>query len=342
MKKLLIAFLLFTALSCENRIEHVERAFYFWKSDEWSFMGGEGEICEELRVKKLYVKFFEVNYNADLGAIPEAKTRMGAWQLKAHEIANVVPTVYLRNTVFLKSSKEELDLLADNVDFLIEKYLAEDYEGMDVQEIQMDCDWTISSKDNYFYFLEKLKSISKREVSVTLRLYPFKYPDKMGVPPVKKVMLMCYNLLSPLDHPTKNSILDISELESYLQGANEYPIEMDIALPIYSWAQVYQNEMFSNVLYCEAEGIRAVAVEEKPMWFRVTRDTLIHDVFLREGDKVKFEEITHEKLEDTIKLLRKHLKFRTNTTVALFHLDYIHLNNFNDEELDSFYSDFSK
>ena len=66
------------------------------------------------------------------------------------------------------------------------------------QEIQIDCDWTKSTKDKYFYLLKKIKELSKKEISCTLRLYPYKYPEIMGVPPVDKAMLMCYNLIKPL------------------------------------------------------------------------------------------------------------------------------------------------
>ncbi|MBK7469002.1 MAG: hypothetical protein IPJ43_20660 [Saprospiraceae bacterium] len=60
-----------------------------------------------------------------------------------------------------------------------------------------------------FLFPTKLKSISDKEISATLRLYPYKYTDNMGVPPVDKVMLMCYNLLNPLENLKQNSILDL-------------------------------------------------------------------------------------------------------------------------------------
>ncbi|MEM0544143.1 hypothetical protein WFZ85_16275, partial [Flavobacterium sp. j3] len=96
------------------------------------------------------------------------------------------------------------------------------------------------------YFLKKLKEISKKEISCTLRLYPYKYPDKMGVPPVDKVMIMCYNLINPLENENKNSILDLAELESYLISVPKYHKHIVIAFPIYSWMQVYLNKRFSN------------------------------------------------------------------------------------------------
>lgn len=342
MKRFLFILLFLALTACGNKIENVERAFYYWKSDEWSLSEKEKQVCDSLHTQKLYVKFFEVDYNHEIGGFPIAKTHLSGWQLREMNFKSVVPTVYVRNVVFLKSSKEDLDLLADNVNFLINKYQAEDFKEGTITEFQMDCDWTLKSKDNYFYFLQKLKAISGKQISATLRLYPYKYPDKMGVPPVDKVMLMCYNLLNPLDNPGKNSILDLSELKSYLKDAPPYPKHLDVALPIYSWAQVYHNELFSDVLYTDTKGLKTILRQDKPLWYTVTQDTFIHDMYLRVGDKIKYEEMDSTKIRSAIALLKQHIDFDKNTTVTLFQLDEMHLTNFTNAGLSSFYTDFSK
>jgi hypothetical protein len=251
--------------------------------------------------------------------------------------------VYLRNVVFLKSSKEDLDVLADNVNFLINKYCNEKFrEGLMMNELQIDCDWTLKTKDNYFYFLKKLKAIWGKQISCTLRLYPYKYPNKMGVPPVDKAILMCYNLINPLENPDKNSILDLSELKGYLSVREKYPMHLDIALPVYSWAQVYHNERFSEVLYTNSKILKSILKQEKPLWYSVMQDTVIKNTYLRVGDKIKYEEISAEKIKGAIELLKKNIDFDKNTTIALFHLDEEQLNNFSNEELSSFFSDFGK
>lgn len=329
--------------SCTNhKIENVERAFYFWKSNS-NLSEEEGKVCDSLGVKKLYIKFFEVNYNEERGSFPESKTSWWGSYYENSRFNEVVPTVYLRNVVFLKSTREELDILADNVNYLISKYSEERFkEGTVMNEYQMDCDWTLKTKDNYFYFLNKLKVLSGKQISCTLRLYPYKYPEKMGVPPVDKVTLMCYNLLNPLQNPTKNSILDLSELRSYLNVDKKYPKHLDIALPVFSWAQVYHNGRFSEVLYTNAKNLKGILKQQSSLWYIVTHDTVINDTYLRDGDKIKYEEMDAEKIKEAITLLKKNIDFDKNTTVALFDLNENHLQNFTNEELSSFYSDFSK
>lgn len=343
MKKIvLLGLLSFLFFSCqkEHKIEQVDKAFYYWKSNNWNISQAEDSIVTKQGVKKLYVKFFEVDHSDAMGNFPISKTQLYSYR---QDSLNIVPTVYLKNSVFLKSTKGSLDTLADNVNFLIEKYAKEKFRNQTAPiEYQMDCDWTMKSKDNYFYFLKKLKEISKKEISCTLRLYPYKYPDKMGIPPVDKVTLMCYNLLNPLQNHSKNSILDLEELESYLDIDTNYPKHIDIALPVYSWMQVYKNEQFSNVIYTDNKKVKTILKEVKPLWYSVTKDTVVNETYLRIGDKVKFEETDAIKIKQTIQLLKKYVKFDKKTTVSLFHLEDQQLSNYSHEELSSFYSDFSK
>ncbi len=332
---------LFFSCQKENKIVHVERAFYYWKSDNYQMSQHEDSVCKKLKVNKLYVKFFEVDYSDALGFYPISKTEL--YFYNGQDSLTLVPTVYIKNSALMKASKSSIDTLADNVNFLIDKYCNEKFQRVKKPtEFQMDCDWTLKTKDNYFYFLKKLKEISKKEISCTLRLYPYKYPEKMGVPPVDKVSLMCYNLMNPLENAKKNSILDLDELESYLKTNSKYPKHIDVALPIYSWMQVYHNERFSNVLYANNEQIKKVLKEDKPLWFTVIKDTTVAGNYLRIGDKIKFEEINAAKINKTIEILKRHIDFDEHTTVSLFHLDDEQLNNFTNEEVSRFFTDFSK
>lgn len=342
MKNLFFALLVCSLLlSCSNKAEHVERAFYYWKSERGYSVDSEGEIALNVGVKKLYVKFFEVEKNDVMGNIPVAKT---SYFMPELDSLNLVPTVYIRNEVFKNCTNGSLDTLADNVNFLIDKY-SNDYRFSNFKkpvEYQMDCDWTPSTKDNYFYFLKKIKALSGKEISCTLRLYPYKYPDKMGVPPVDKAMLMCYNLINPLEDHSRNSIFDIDEFSAYLNTNDDYPLHLDIALPVYSWVQVYQNNHFTKVLYTNTKAIKSVLKPDKPLWYNVERDTVINNFYLRRGDKVKVEEVTTETLQKAIEQIKKHVALDKNITVSLFHLDEQQLSRYSNEELKDFYTGFTK
>ncbi len=329
-----------TIISCTNKIKTVERSFYYWKSDNYYLDSKEDLLIKNLYIQKMYIKFFEVDFNEAIGNIPVSKSNF-RYNEKFKFI--VVPTIFIKNDVFIKSDKVAIDSLASNIKFLIEKRFKENFEFTTFSEIQIDCDWTLKSKENYFYFLRKIKSLSKKEISCTLRLYPYKYQTKMGIPPVDRATLMCYNLINPLENHAKNSILDLKELESYLTVNDKYPIHLDVALPIYSWMQVYQNNQFSEVIYNDLKTVKTIMKPIKPLWFEITKDTVVnYNNYLRVGDKIKYEETTAKKILEAIKIIKKNIRFDKNATVTLFHLDEEQLNNFSNEEISSFYSSFSK
>lgn len=327
--------------SCSHKAEHVEKAFYYWKSNEWELTKGEDSVIKAINPEKLYVKFFEVSHDEMMDNIPIAKSQLSNYNLESLN-GTIIPTVYLANDVFLKSSERELDSLVNNVDFLISKYCLERFDIIKPKEIQMDCDWTPKSRDKYFYFLQKLKVKAKTQVSCTLRLYPYKYPDKMGVPPVDKVMLMCYNLVNPLESENANSILDTDELSKYLDRKRDYPLHVDVALPIFSWMQIYQNKRFRGLLYPGNNSVKKILKQVKPLWYEVTKDTLVDNHYLRQGDLVKYEEITPEKINTAIKIIKENVVLDKTITVALYHLDEKELNNFPYETLTGFYTSFSE
>ncbi len=258
-----------------------------------------------------------------------------------------MPVVFIKNEVLIRSSKVELDSLAGNIVFLTLKYynkrigIQESVRRNGYKELQIDCDWTAKSRDNYFYLLRQLKKLSGATLSCTLRLYPYKYPQKMGVPPVDKAMLMCYNLVGPLENEDKNSILDNKELKSYLNTSGSYPLHLDFALPVYSWMMVYRNERFSGILGGDnhlLETFRPL----KPLWYEAQKDTVVEDFYLRAGDKIKYEEVSATHLREAVKLLKENTSLDDSITVALFQLDEKTLKKYSHETLRSLYSDFGR
>lgn len=339
---LMIALAVLSLYSC-NKIEKpesVERAFYFWKSDGY-INEQETNMLNSQDVQKLYIKFFEIDHNEAMGNFPFSKTSLSYYE-REQITFEVIPTIFIKNNVFQKSTDKDLDNLADNTNFLIGKYLNEKFDSLSVQEIQIDCDWTPSTKENYFKFLKKFKKLSQKEISVTLRLYPYKFPDKMGVPPADKAMLMCYNLINPLADKSKNSILDIGELKKYLEGSKKYPLHLDVALPIYSWMQVYKNNQFTGVLYNTSD-VKPILNATQPMWYEVKKDTVInYQTYLKVGDKIKYEAVTPDDLEKTIDIIKKNVYLDKTITVSFFHLDEDQLKPYSNEEISSFYTRFTK
>jgi hypothetical protein len=327
----------------EHKVQQVERAFYYWKSANSLNTGTENKLTAN-KITKVFVKFFEVDYIDAMGNYPYDKLNNYGSMFENEHGISIVPTIFIKNEIFKYNSEKDLDALSDNIVFLINKRCKEKFEKVTVaNEIQIDCDWTKSTKDKYFYLLRKIKELSKKEISCTLRLYPYKYPEIMGVPPVDKAMLMCYNLIKPLTKSNKNSILDINELKAYLNESKSYPIHLDVALPIFSWSQLYQNNHFQKLIDINSAELKNFTKNIRPMWYEVTKDTSFYwNNYYRVGDQIKCEEVSTATLNEAITIIKNNVSFDSQTTIALFDLDDHTFTRYKDEEISNFYTAFSK
>lgn len=317
-------------------------AFYFWESGSYSLSNLEYSTLDKSDVKKLYVKFFEVEKDVSNTIIPISKSSLYFSEVEDLN-CEIVPTIYIQNSVFKNVTDKEINELAENCFHLIEKRFIERNQGLKLSfnEIQIDCDWTISTQINYFKFLKAFHKEGKFQLSATLRLYPYKFPDKMGILPVDRAMLMCYNLISPLESNASNSILEFSELKKYLIGAKKYPVPLDVAFPIYSAVHHYNNSKFDGITYVELENIMPILGNKKGKYYDVIRDTNISYQYFRKGSKVKLELMDQEMLRKASDLVKQRVSLSPGHTVALFHLQDIQLKNINHEEIPSFFSHYS-
>ncbi len=342
---------LFMLFGCGESSTRVERGFYYWKSEAKSLDSLEGAYLKELDVDRLYIKFFDVVPDDRIGNRPVAKTSLrikgkeGPFQgMGPDELPEIVPTVFIRNEVLKGIAPAEVDSLASNIVHLCEKYYGERfpaYDGRSLEELQIDCDWTPSTRKAYFRFLKAIKKRRELTVSVTLRLYPFKYPDKMGVPPADRASLMCYNLYHPLKYPDKNSIQDPEELERYLKGAGNYPLPLDVVLPVFSRVHWYQNKRSVGTLDLAPEAIEPFTKELEPLWHEVKKDTVIQDHYLRQGDRLKVEKVSSKGLDRMTEVLKKHLSFKGRTHIAFYDLDRKDIQRYDHELLLRCYHAFS-
>ena len=325
------------AVSCSSQLLHrnppvIKNAFYYWKNQGYTLSTGELRQLWNNDAQRLYVKFFEVEKHPVFGAIPAAKTNVQISDRyyygdddsldKVLKSLEIVPVIYINNNVLLDIPEDSIYTLASDILFLTDKYYKERIHlpRTTWQEIQLDCDWTKITKGNYFKLLSHLKKISGKKLSCTLRLYPYKYNATMGIPPVDRVMLMCYNLNNPLQHEDKNSILEADELGEYIKGVKKYPLPMDVALPEFSWVILYQNGEFRGLIDATEDDLKNVLLNVKPMWYKVTADTVINNIFIRAGDDIKIEKADSE-IYKSVTLLKNNLNFADTAHIAIFSLN---------------------
>ncbi len=226
---LLIFIMVFFVLSCEK--PNPETSFYIWKSNP-NLTSNEVEFFQKTQGKNLYLRVFDVDI--DQGR-PAPKAILKNFDSKFID-ADYIPVVFITNDSFKYLSNSDNQELAQNI-FKLVNEIASEFD-FDYQEIQIDCDWTATTRDDFFSFLKNLSKVSQKNISSTLRLHQVKYRQQTGIPPVDKVYLMAYATSNPTEDQDINSILDQNLLMDYLQNINDYPLDFDIALPLYSWAIV--------------------------------------------------------------------------------------------------------
>jgi hypothetical protein len=302
------------------------RAFYYWRTT-LSLSEGERHALATLRTGKVYLRLFDVVANSQGGV-----ATLGHLQLPAASemppMPEVVPVVFLHNESFLHSPPPSPARLASDV---WEKTTATlqtrgPLQLAQVRELQLDCDWTDKTQDQYFDFLRALRKRAppSMQLSATIRLHQVKFRERTGVPPVDSGMLMFYNMGRFDSGASERAIFDANVAERYLERLDDYPLPLDVALPIWSWTLQLRDDRVVGLLQytdpAELPYLDFVAARAEQR-FEVLRTTFLHGQLLRQGDVLEGETLDQRDLATAAKLLESHLPRVTKPrTVALFDL----------------------
>lgn len=315
----------------------IERAFYYWKTT-FSLNQEEHAILDSLKINKLYIRYFDVDWN-DNTQMPFPKA-----PISFKEIPNckVVPVIFITNKTMLNTVETELPQLAKIIISKVNALHANTRSFY--EEIQLDCDWSGKSRDNYFKLLFELKKIlgKSKVLSATIRLHQVKFSDRTGVPPVDKGMLMVYNMAAINDINTVNSIFDAEIVSQYTNNLTDYPLPLDLAFPIYN-----QNLLFRAGRYIGVWREKNIFdpdlsyehfVQFKTNKYNCTRDTFMYNIFIKRGDIIRVEK------SDLIEVKNVRLKiqnqFKRNIfTLVLFDLNSNHLKNKSIESIENVFSE---
>lgn len=304
MKILKFLVVLLFAVSCSKKEIH-PYSFYYWKTN-LALNPTEKNILHKATVPYLYTRFFDID-KVDgkfqpVGIITKDKNFETDKQ--------IAPTVFITNRTLLHITDQEIKFLTENINNLIQKKTSE-YHLKTNNEIQIDCDWTAGTRDDYFKFLKKLKEVSGKSITCTLRLHQVKDKNIMGIPPVDKVFLMCYSTSSPLENSDKNSILDVNTLKSYLSKLEDYPLKnIEVALPIYSWGIITnhlgKHKLINALSEKDLQNPDFKKISETEV--EIQKDGFYFRNYLNKGFKIKVEEISDDQLRDVVSFLDKKIK----------------------------------
>ena len=278
MKKLLfflslIIIILFPILFTEDK--KIQNSFYHWKNTYDLKNTNE----------KLYIKVLDISFSKKLEYV--------STKFSEEPKNSFIPTIYITNETMKKVDYKE-----------IEKLILKQIKRLNTsfEEIQIDCDWSLTSKSNYFNLLQALKKDTNKTISATIRLHQIKYFKKTGVPPVDYGVLMYYNMSDITDLNTKNSILDNSIAKKYHYNFDVYKLKLKLALPLYSQAIWFRDkkplDIFEGVIKDDFKNHFEKISENI---YKVKRSTYFKGRYIYKDDLFRFEDSKYKDLQEAIK-----------------------------------------
>jgi hypothetical protein len=357
---LIVLFATLNSCGSNRRETHITRSYYFWRNG--STTTEEQQFLKQHEIRKIYARLLDVDWDDIMGAVPIAGNQIEqiSFSLKQHDSfeVNLVPVVFITNKTFERIDSSDIPLLAqriirrclpsyDSIDQAYERnnYLNQYGGPISPRELQFDCDWTVKTATRYFQFLREIKKRIRTDailISATIRLHQYRYPQKTGVPPVDRGMLMVYNLSDPKQYGTQNSIFEKRTAEPYFSGKEKYPLPLDMALPAWSWCIVYRNQKFYQIENgLDEPDLKSLSFLQRRSngLYRVTSDTVYRGLFLRPGDEIKAEGIDETTLSAAAQLARKAVN-SDSFSISLFELSENEIKNYNRETIRKVYSAF--
>jgi hypothetical protein len=300
-----------------SRKKETEYSFYYWKSK-----ATDSDVIkvalQKAKTKTIYMHFFDVDTdNTDNTAakdlFPKYTLEEVSPDFKQYDI---VPVVYIVNNSLKNADIQEL---STHIHSLIDE-ISEYQFHKKFKTIQLDCDWTTTTRANYFELIRLLKKFYA--VNATIRLHQIKYKAETGIPPVDQGTLMLYNM-GNLDSIKQNSILESSIVGDYINSSTTYPIDLDVALPLFSQTVLISKENQIRIV----AGVEKASIEKDSLHFRkidnqvfeVVQDILYKGFYLSPGYKFKFEEVSEDEIIRSYSMIKRS-KIHLNN-VLFYHLD---------------------
>lgn len=323
-----IAALCLLLSACQTETPQAEPAFYHWKS-QLRQDSSQLAYLNTLGARRIYVRLFDLDWDERLRSpAPIAEVQLGDFPYTSFEW---VPTIFITNRSLKQLPIQETSSLARRIIDKIERM--RQAAGMPaIREVQLDCDWTASTRKVYFRLLKECRrqlSQNGVQLSVTVRLHQLRYPEQTGVPPADRGMLMYYNMGEVRSWEEENSILNLEAAAPYLQ-ADQYPLPLDLALPLFRWGVVFREGKMIRLI----NDLSPEDLQDRSRFFpmagkryEVVKGTFLQGHYLYQGDRIRLERATADDLKGAVAQLQQ-LKWPAPFHLAFYHLDRTAVNNY--------------
>lgn len=298
---------------------------------------------DALDIERLYLRYFDVDLAPDgITARPIAKLQSSPPYPKDLEI---VPCIFITNRSIKALEEDETGDLSQHIFNQIIS-IQESNQLPPPKEVQIDCDWTPSTRERYFALLTSLRIHFQKincKISCTIRLHQYKYPEDTGVPKVDRGMLMVYNVGNLDDPQEENSIFNLETVRSYVEPTGSYPLQLDVALPIFGWGVLIRDGKpirLLNNLRLEEATKDTLMKKTSANQVEVLQSHYFYGRYLYAGDKIRFESVSSETLVAGAELIAGILPEQDSRHIALYHLDTLSIRQYAIDTLETVYRAF--
>lgn len=241
----LVAFIISILLSsCSGNNRHDSiRAAYYW-STILDIDSLKTAFINEHAITRLYIRYFDVVPGDDGEPVPNATLQFRNLPDSSMEI---IPTVFIIN----ECMKTKTDGLAEKILGRILQ-MNETNGVKNVKGIQIDCDWTLGTRKQFFAFMEDMRQLARKkklELSATIRLHQLSQTP----PPCDRGILMMYNTGDVTDFNCRKPILDMADAGPYMRHLAGYALPLSPAYPLFRWEVIFRNGRFVGIQHYEDE-----------------------------------------------------------------------------------------
>ena len=231
--------------SCSRQPEvQPVRSMYYWRT-VYSLSQTERDFMKAHHVERLYVRYFDVVLNEQGEPTPNATIKFPTASSGSERgtVGEVVPVVFIVNDCMARPHEGLAEKILTRVQQMNETH---DVKG--VNELQIDCDWTVTTRRNFFAFLSELRTLAQAKgiaLSATIRLHQLSQP----VPPVDRGVLMVYNTGDVTRLDCHHPILDLNDVRQYLHHLKNYDLPLSAAYPLFSWRVLFRNGRYVGIMH---------------------------------------------------------------------------------------------
>lgn len=239
----LLSTLLMTGCNSNTIVQPSKRAVYLWTT-QINMDSTKLQFLKSHDISRMYVRFFDVVLDEQGNATPNATARFVTPLPKNMDI---VPTVFLMPEC-LRGDRQQL--AKQIVNRVIQMCETNDVTG--VKEMQIDCDWTSSTRQAYHRVMATMLKLCHARginLSSTIRLHQLAQTP----PPADRGVLMMYNTGNVADINCHKPILDMHDAAPYLKHLKSYKLPLSTAYPVFAWRVLFRGRQFVGIIHSDDE-----------------------------------------------------------------------------------------